>query len=455
MMAARTTIAGAALLLAVASSCDDSLVVAHESAEGGGGTTTGGNVRSGDAALDATMTTDGGDASGEESADGGDATLQDGSSVGTDASVDAGAAADSPSGASDGGHPDASVRDAGLILGSDGGLLCSSATCAGTCQLDGRCLEVLASNQITPNGIALDSQYVYWTNEGADSMSGTVMRTLKTGVMDGGTPTILAGGQNYPIAIVVDAENVYWTDGNGQTVMRRALDGGVPTTLASVQDLPMALVEDPSGQNLYWVNGGGSIASCATNSDGGKATLLGSGFSFVGVAVSATNIFWTEYGMMGTGAAIYDQLFSGTFGSVRNTTLLADGGMNPWPGYVHSQALALDSTSVYWANAFSVFRVGQDGGAPVTLASTPSSDLDATALAVDGSYVYWVNSWASLANAGTIMRVPIGGGTVETIATSQQSPVGIAVDATSVYWINQGTQKTVYTDGTVMKLTPK
>jgi len=47
-----------------------------------------------------------------------------------------------------------------------------------------------------------------------------------------------------------------------------------------------------------------------------------------------------------------------------------------------------------------------------------------------------------------VMKVPTGGGTPTTLASGQTLPHGIAIDAMSVYWTN-------YSDGTVMKLTPK
>jgi hypothetical protein len=61
---------------------------------------------------------------------------------------------------------------------------------------------------------------------------------------------------------------------------------------------------------------------------------------------------------------------------------------------------------------------------------------------VDATSVYWTNY------DGTVMKVPVGGGNLATLASGQDDARGIAVDATSVYWVS-------FSNGTVMKLTPK
>jgi hypothetical protein len=76
---------------------------------------------------------------------------------------------------------------------------------------------ILASGR-EPEGIAVDSTSVYWTNYG----DGTVMK-VPTG---GGTPTTLASGQGNPYRIAVDPTCVYWT--SGRTVMKAPPSGAAP-----------------------------------------------------------------------------------------------------------------------------------------------------------------------------------------------------------------------------------
>jgi hypothetical protein len=74
-------------------------------------------------------------------------------------------------------------------------------------------------------------------------------------------------------------------------------------------------------------------------------------------------------------------------------------------------------------------------------------------VAVDSSYVYWTDEVGGIdagpTNTGIVLRMPIGGGAITTIATAQNIPLSLMADATSVYWVDQG--DITMADGMVMK----
>jgi hypothetical protein len=101
-------------------------------------------------------------------------------------------------------------------------------------------------------GLAVDDTYVYWTNW-TDAQYGAVLRAPKTG----GDVTVLASGLDYPVRIALDADYVYWTDtvsgavANG-SVMKVAKTGGDPVVIAADQAHPYGIAVDAT--NLYWTN---------------------------------------------------------------------------------------------------------------------------------------------------------------------------------------------------------
>jgi hypothetical protein len=66
--------------------------------------------------------------------------------------------------------------------------------------------------------------------------------------------------------------------------------------------------------------------------------------------------------------------------------------------------------------------------------------VTANDLVLDSGVLYWTNT----ATSGTVMKMPVTGGTPVPIALDQKYPWRIAVDASSVYWTN-------LSGGTVMK----
>ncbi|MHB8595160.1 MAG: NHL repeat-containing protein, partial [Acidimicrobiales bacterium] len=106
-------------------------------------------------------------------------------------------------------------------------------------------------------------------------------------------------------------------------------------------------------------------------------------------------------------------------------------------------ALAVHGSNLFWTNTGgTLMTLPVAGGTLQTFASGQDSPF---IIVVDDASVYWTDR-----AAGTVMKEALGGGTPTTLVSGQNQPWALAVDATSVYW-------TTFEDpgGTVMKITPK
>jgi len=80
----------------------------------------------------------------------------------------------------------------------------------------------------------------------------------------------------------------------------------------------------------------------------------------------------------------------------------------------------------------SVFAVNPDGTGNTLLSANEAYQGGMTS---DGTYVYWTRSYPGLY---AIRRVPVGGGTVETLANAGVEPRGIVLVGNTLYWAAHG-----------------
>jgi hypothetical protein len=112
-----------------------------------------------------------------------------------------------------------------------------------------------ATNQFaTPTGIAVDSTYVYWSNQGGPRGSATIWRANKT---DGSNPTQLVMTPADSIqSITIDATTIYFTSnygGGNMGVYSIPIGGGSATTLAGTEMFPGMITSDANA--IYWLDG--------------------------------------------------------------------------------------------------------------------------------------------------------------------------------------------------------
>jgi hypothetical protein len=307
----------------------------------------------------------------------------------------------------------------------------------------------LASLQTYPDGIAVTTTDVYWTdlgNPAANEKDGALMSVP----IGGGAVVTLAAGQTGAESVAVGPAGVYWT--TSSAVVGAPLAGGTPTTLATTQTQPWSIAV--AGTSVYWFDTGGSYFSGTLQSvpvSGGTPTTLatkqGWANSVYGFAVDATSIYWANFDCPidggvcdGDGAILKTALGGG------GVTTLASGQNTP-------NAVAVAAGSVYWTTEGTTLHDGLDG----TVMRGPVSGGPATmiaqggvggGIAVDAASVYWTSRDPSSGNE-SLVKAPIAGGSPVTMAADVDNINSFTIDAHSIYWTTSSA------NGTVMRLTPK
>jgi hypothetical protein len=298
---------------------------------------------------------------------------------------------------------------------------CAHSCTGGTC-LAGKCQPVvIAANQYDSFGIALDATYVYFTVRDVSNGPWFVRRAPLAGNAQQTAETLVSGLDNVS-GLAVNATHIYVTNlGTTQNIVRAPIGGGAATVFANGEDGPGHI--RVQGTNAYWARGAdpiGQIMRQALSGAPGSATSIsGPLASPTALSIDTT----TAYFALSSGSIYRVPLAGGT------TTLLSSGQTQ-----MHPFDIAADATHVYWSNnglPSGIMRVPIGGGTATPLYSNTTSYV--SGIAIDATYIYF-------GMGQEVLRMPLAGGTPETIAANQGLPFMIAVNATHVYWTSRASR---------------
>jgi hypothetical protein len=279
-------------------------------------------------------------------------------------------------------------------------------------------LEVLATGQAEPSGIATFADHVYWTNRAG----GSVARLPK----GGGAVETLSTGQDEPSAIAVDASGVYWV--TNFSLMTAPLDGGPATEVGSVF-VGSSVAVDASHA---YVAAFDEIVKLPKT--GGAPQVLATASYVSTLTIDDAGVFFTVDTF--TGSSLRRVGKSG--GAV--LPLISEGCEDELSLY-SPMGIAKDVDRVYWATHTGnhVWSVAATGGTPLGFGFDGEYP---SALAIDDGHVYWTTDPPS--GTGHVRRATKTGDYWVDLAEAQ-APRAIAVDDTGVYWAGAG-------DGTISRI---
>jgi hypothetical protein len=260
-------------------------------------------------------------------------------------------------------------------------------------------------------------------------------------------PVVLTTNQSSPNVITVDQNSVYWAAYYSFTVDKIAKAGGTATTISSGEVNPSGIALDAT--NVYWSDrgygGGDGYVKRAPVAGGAVSNIVGGlNTKPAAVAVDGANVYYATLGDFSvTGGAISSVPLGTVDGGAGAGTVVAPQQNNP-------SFMTIDGTTLYWSNSGTF--VAPDGGAPngsIVKCATPDCSNGPQTVAAaqnhprgithDAEFVYWAN-FGTGQNDGAIMKAPKTGGPAAVMVPNLVYPDGIAVDAKYVYFTTHSGQ---------------
>jgi hypothetical protein len=277
-------------------------------------------------------------------------------------------------------------------------------------------LAALALAAALPPATANAAAYVYWGNEGTE--------TIGRADVDGASniPSFINGVDRVS-AIATDKSHIYWASSRSSapftgSIGRASIDGtAVEPALIPRPSFVSGVAVD--AQHVYWSEAGaGRIGRANLDGTAADPNFITGINAPNGIAVDAAHIYWADHGDGNPGS-----------GKIGYATL---GGAVISPGLVtginSTSDVEVDASHIYWTNTFASHSIGRsdiNGGGPVQAFISTANDPLAIALDLGFQDIWWSN-----ANVGTLSRANIadGSGRNDNAVTGASQPFGIEVD---------------------------
>jgi hypothetical protein len=267
---------------------------------------------------------------------------------------------------------------------------------------------LLAATQDEVSSLAVGDGSVFWSNSGPSSFEPAdfppdIMNqgAVVSSPIAGGTPGTLALSQDAPGPMALDDAAVYWMAGNttfgdagpsAAQILSVPLGGGTVHTLLSGMGSPYAIAAGHGLVAFASQSGAGATISVLPREGGTPTMLATTERSVAGIALDATNVYWTEASSPATDISTSD-------GSVRFVplaggmpTTLASGQTGPGPILVVGSTLFWSTASFFdnfnSSNNAAIWSLPVAGGRPTAVVN---NGAEISAFTVDAAHVAWAD----------------------------------------------------------------
>ncbi len=260
--------------------------------------------------------------------------------------------------------------------------------------------------------------------------------------LGGGSVESVAMGQGLPTSLALDADYLYWTNFTEGTIRRTPSDGETPEELVSGLSYPQALAV--AGGNVYWVNSPGYPDSVwVMKLDGAEPTVLYTGSSEItSIAADGRGAYFSEAG---------DPETPGT-GRLQSASPAGDEVVTLADDLASPRSVTVLDGSLYWvtgdsADTQALWTMPTSGGTPTALLEGIGVDE----LAVDASGIFFATTTTAFEPNGALSHLPLAGGEPTLMVAGVAQSFGIALARDFVYWVDAGPLLSVF-EGTLMRV---